>query len=143
MRRSLVRYYWILLIPGVLFSLVVIGLISIGLNQTVEVSCWFKMLIFSIVVANGLIFPIWWRILYFRSIKTEQRLSKKAFIRLQRGLILSACLGGLLLPIAYILGLSRVPMVITILIVLYAVYYYYPCKRRIQLDTKLFGLKEW
>lgn len=143
MTRKLKRTYFMLLSPAF------IGLIVVGLANEynffaigeIQISQVIAPVIFILSVIFAVALPVFLRSLFAHKIRNQKSISESDLIKFERSLIyavsivpylgLTACLFEL--PLFYITG--------TVLMSLYAVYYYYPSKKRIQFERRIFRVR--
>jgi len=94
--------------------------------------------IFILCIALAIAFPIFYRTLFAHKNRDLISVSEKKLLNFERTLINVAMITPYLALIAYFLDLPRFYTGSTVLIGLYAVYYFYPSKRRIAFDRKIF-----
>jgi hypothetical protein len=94
--------------------------------------------IFILCIASAVAFPIFYRTLFAHKSRDLISVSEKKLLNFERTLINVVMLAPYLALIAYFLDLPRFYTTSAILIGLYAVYYFYPSKRRIAFDRKIF-----
>jgi len=96
--------------------------------------------IFSVVFAVAL--PILCRSLFANKMRGRQYTSAGEWLRFERILLCVAMVTPFFALAAHILRLPRFHYAGTAIMALYAVYYYYPSKRRIAFDKRIFRVRE-
>jgi Ca2+/Na+ antiporter len=94
--------------------------------------------IFILCVALAIAFPIFYRTLFAHRNRDLISVSEKKLLHFERTLMCVAMMTPYLALIAYLLDLPRFYTASAFLIGLYAMYYFYPSKRRIAFDRKIF-----
>ena len=94
--------------------------------------------IFILCIALTIAFPIFYRTLFAHKNRDLISVSEKKLFNFERTLINVAMITPYLALIAYLLDLPRFYTASAFLVGLYAVYYFYPSKRRIAFDRKIF-----
>ena len=141
---SLKKIYLTALVPVVL-SIVTMGILekgfSIPLIPVMRVPVYFSPIVFVTAVLMGLVLPLLLRTLFAKKAALEGKVSTTAFFRFQRQLLISAMVTPYLGITALVLELQKFYVSATLLMALYAVYYYYPSQRRIDFDKRIFRIK--
>jgi hypothetical protein len=140
MSKELKKVYLILLLPSIFgFALACwaktydfIEINSIDFSEIAGPS------IFILCIALAIAFPIFYRTLFAHKSRDLRSVSEKKLLNFERTLINVVMITPYLALIAYFLDLPRFYTTSAILMGLYAVYYFYPSKRRIAFDRKIF-----
>ena len=140
MTEKLKKTYFFLLLPSVFgFALACWArthdLIEINSNTFIEIA---GASIFILCVALAIAFPIFYRTLFAHRNRDLISVSEKKLLNFERTLINVAMITPYLALIAYLMDLPRFYTASAFLFGLYAVYYFYPSKRRIAFDRKIF-----
>jgi len=140
MTAALKRAYLILLLPAIFgFAFTCLAktycFIEINSIQFIEIA---GPSIFILCIASAIAFPIFYRTLFAHKSRNLRSVSDKKLLNFERTLINVVMITPYLALIAYLLDLPRFYTTGAILIGLYAVYYFYPSKRRIAFDRKIF-----
>ena len=85
--------------------------------------------------------PIFFRTLFAHKIRHQKSTSEAELIKFERNFLYIALVAPYLMLVAYLLEFPRFYLAGTVLMALYAVYYYYPSKKRIQFERKIFRVK--
>ena len=101
----------------------------------------FAPLVFILSVVFAIAWPIFFRTLFAHKIRQKKRISEVDLIKFERSFLYIALVTPYLTLIAYLLEFPRFYLVGTVLMALYAVYYYYPSKKRIQFERRIFRVK--
>ena len=143
MAQELKRIYFALLIPAILALFLVYGAKEIGLipsnkkiSLTLIAPCVFVL---SVVCAVAL--PIFIRSLFAHSMRNERAVPEAALNRFERKLMIVSLLTPYFIIPAYLLEFPYFYFTAIVLTALYAVYYFYPSKKRIQFERRLFRVK--
>jgi hypothetical protein len=140
---ELKKIYFTLLVPAVL------GLVLIYLAKTLELFSITKTdylkfvapLIFVASVAFAVALPIFFRTLFAHKLRDEKSVSQVDLIKFERKLIHIALVTPYLILPAYILEIPSFYFGGTILMALYAGYYYYPSEKRVQFEKRVFRVE--
>jgi len=140
MTEKLKKIYFFLLLPSIFgFALAcwakAYDFIEINSINFIEVA---GPSIFILCIAFAIAFPIFYRTLFAHKSRDLIGVSEKKLLNFEGTLIKVVMITPYLALIAYFLELPRFYTASAILIGLYAVYYFYPSKRRIALDRKIF-----
>ena len=140
MTDKLKRTYLILLLPSILgFTLAggakAYGLIEIGSFNFIEIA---GPSIFILCIALAIAFPIFYRTLFAHKSRDLISVSEKELLKFERNLIYITLMTPYLALSAFFLELPRFYTTGTILMGIYAVYYFYPSKKRIAFDRRIF-----
>ena len=137
------KTYFTLLVPPVL------GLILIYLAKTLkplsishfESLKFLAPFIFVASVASAIGLPIFFRTLFAHKMRGEKSVSQPDLIKFERHLMYIALATPYLILPAYLFDIPRFYFGGTVLMSLYAAYYYYPSERRIEFERRVFRVK--
>ena len=143
MTHDLKRIYFILLLPAVA------GFIAIFALQHFHLVDWkitnipplIHPIVFIISVCFAVAFPILYRTVFANKRRHQTSTAEEDWLKFERNLLYIALATPYVSLIAQILQLSRFHLGGTIIMALYAVYYYYPSKRRIEYERHVFRVK--
>jgi len=140
MTKKLKKVYLTLLLPSIIGFALAGGaksydIFEIGSVNFVEIAGPF---IFILCIALAIAFPIFYRTLFAHKSRDLISVSDKKLLNFERTLINVVMITPYLALIAYFLDLPRFYTTGAVLMGLYAVYYFYPSKRRIAFDRKIF-----
>ena len=143
MSHDLKRTYFMLLLPAVLGFILIFAirhfhLLSFNIPQFPSAIPPF---IFIVSVCFAVALPIFYRTLFANKMRHQTRTSEGDWLKFERNLLYIAMITPYLGLIAQILQLPRFHLAGTIIMALYAVYYYYPSLRRIEFDRRVFRVK--
>ncbi len=140
MTDELKRTYFIFLLPSILgFTLAggakAYNFYRIGPNDFTEI---LAPSIFILSVTLALALPIFYRTFFAHRKRHTKSISEHELIKFERNLIYMTLVTPYLALTALVLELSRFYTAGTILMGIYAVYYFYPSKKRIALDRRIY-----
>ena len=143
MSHDLKRTYFTLLLPAVLGFILIFAirhfhLLSFNIPQFPSAIPPF---IFIVSVCFAVALPIFYRTLFANKMRHQTRTSEREWLKFESNLLYIAMITPYLGLIAQILQLPRFHLAGTIVMALYAVYYYYPSMRRIAFDRRVFRVK--
>jgi hypothetical protein len=140
---ELKKTYFTLLLPAVL------GLILSYVAKTfelfsiprIDILKFVSPLIFVASVAFAVALPIFFRTLFAHKRRHEKSVPQGDLIKFERNLLYIALVAPYLILPAYILEIASFYFGGTILMALYAGYYYYPSEKRIQFERRIFRVQ--
>ena len=143
MTHDLKRTYFILLLPAVagfvlIFALQHFHLVNFNISQIPPV---LYPVIFIVSVCFAVAFPIFDRTVFANKRRHQTHTAEDDWLKFERNLLYIALATPYVSLIAQILQLPRFHLAGTIIMALYAVYYYYPSKRRIDFERRIFRVK--
>jgi len=143
MADELRRTYFILLIPAIVGFIAIsivkkFSLIEFGYITSLEL---LAPLVFVLSVVFAIAWPIFFRTLFAHKIRHQKSISEADLINFERNFLYIALVTPYLMLTAYLLEFPRFYLAGTILMALYAVYYYYPSKKRMQFERRIFRVK--
>lgn len=97
--------------------------------------------IFILSVCFAIAFPIYYRITFVNKVKDKKSVSPELFIYFEKKFLYLVMVTPYLAVLAYLFQLPKFHFAGTILCTFYAVYYYFPSKRRMRFEQKLFRVK--
>jgi hypothetical protein len=143
MGEDLKRTYFILLVPAVLGFIVLF--LSLKLNwidlKLYQVPKILALTLFVLSVVFAVALPIFYRTLFANKIRHHTEISEAEWLKFERNSIRIALVTPYLTLAAHLLELPRFHLSGTILMALYAVYYFYPSKKRIAFERRIFRVK--
>ena len=143
MTKELKRSYFSLLIPAVLALAVLAGLKSFHLlPQTPTYPSgplgFLAPFVFVLAVFFAVGLPVFFRALFAHRMRERNTVAESDWLTFERTLIrISLVTPYLILP-AYLLEFPRFYLAGTALTALYAVYYFYPSRKRIRFERRMF-----
>ena len=143
MADALRRTYFALLIPAILGFIVISGfkaldLILIGQVGFMELLAPL-LLVLSVIFAVGL--PVFFRALFAHRVREQKSVSEADLLRFERTFLYIALVTPYLTLIGYLLEFPRFHLAGSVLMTLYAVYYYFPSQRRIRFEKRIFRVQ--
>jgi hypothetical protein len=140
MASELKKIYFMLVIPAVAALLAAyagrrLGLIPLQLNISITVIAPI-LFVFSVLFAIAL--PVFLRSLFAHRVRHQQRVSQAELIKFERKLLFVSLLTPYFILPAYLLDLPGFFFSATVLMALYAAYYFYPSRKRIQFEKRIF-----
>jgi MFS family permease len=140
---NLKRIYFTLLLPAVA------GFIAIFLMQHFHLVDWnipnipraIHPFVFIISVCFAVAFPILYRTVFANKMRHQTHTAEEDWLKFERNLLYIAMATPYVCLIAQILKLPRFHLGGTIIMALYAVYYFYPSKKRIDYERRIFRVK--
>jgi hypothetical protein len=134
------RFYWMALGP----ALTALGLVAVFFEAPSDTHQTPRSLAVAFLVAGGVsavALPLWQRILFGRKTTPDNPVNPDSFIGFQKRFMLSGLLAVYVIPLGFVCRIAQVPLFWIIIFALYAVYYYYPSKRRIMMDCRIFRVQ--
>ena len=143
MTHDLRQTYFALLLPAVagfilIFVLEHFHLVDWNIPRLPRVM---PPLIFVASVCFAVALPIFYRTLFASKKRHQTRTAEKEWKRFERNQLYIAMVTPYVGLIAQVLQLPRFHMAGTLIMGLYAVYYYYPSKKRIAFERRIFRVK--
>jgi hypothetical protein len=137
------RTYFTLLIPAVVGFIVIsagkkFNLVEFGYITSLEL---IAPLVFVLSVVFAIAWPIFFRTLFAHKIRHQKSIPEVDLIKFERHFLYIALVTPYLTLAAYLLEFPSFYLTGTVLTALYAVYYYYPSKKRIQFERRIFRVK--
>lgn len=143
MDADLRRTYFLLLLPA-LFGLLLAFLLQYldvleagGFQAPVFVA----PLLFVLCGVFALALPIFYRALFANRMRSRQSTPEAEWFRFERNLIFITLVTPYITLVAQALQLPRFHLAGTILMTLYALYYYYPSRRRLDFERRIFRVQ--
>ena len=143
MAKELKRDYLRLMIPAVVALALLLGvkaleLIPVRTLLSLGSQPFFAPFVFVLSVIFAVALPIFYRSLFAHRVRDEKSVPVKKWLRFERTLIhLSLVTVYLVLP-ACLFEFPRFYLAGTVLMALYAGYYFYPSRKRIEFERRLF-----
>lgn len=143
MQQQLLKTYFRFLIPAVL------GFAAGFLNHTGQLTDWFQqpaesswiVAVFVLALVFAVAAPIMVRTVFAHRRRERQHISESEFMAFERTLIRVALLSPYCAMIAYLYRFPEFYLAGSFLAALYAVYYFYPTRRRIQFEKRIFRVE--
>jgi hypothetical protein len=143
MHRQLKKKYVILLLPSVAGLAFIYGTKKIGLVDisATQLPGMVPPMVFILSVAFAVALPIFYRSCFAHRRRHCLSVSEKDLFSLEGNSIFLVMVTPYLALLAYLFELPRFHQCGTILMALYAVYYFYPSKRRLAFQLKIFRVQ--
>ena len=143
MTHDLKRIYFTLLLPAVA------GFIAVYALQHFHLVDWkipniapvIHPIVFIFSVCFAVAFPILYRTVFANKRRHQTTTAEEDWLKFERNLLYIALATPYVSLIAQILQLPRFHLTGTIIMALYALYYYYPSKKRIDFERRIFRVK--
>jgi len=137
------RTYFTLLIPAIVGFIAIsaakkFNLVEFGYITSLEL---IAPLVFVLSVVFAIAWPIFFRTLFAHKIRHQKSIPEVDLIKFERHFLYIALVTPYLTLAAYLLEFPSFYLAGTVLTALYAVYYYYPSKKRIQFERRIFRVK--
>lgn len=141
MAKDLKRNYFYIMTPALLGLAAVYAVKSLDLVADTAIGRapeFVAPVVFVLSVVFAVALPAFYRTLFAHRIRSAQSVSEAAWFKFERNLIhISLITPYLILP-AYLLEFPRFYLAGTVLMALYAGYYFYPSARRLQFERRMF-----
>ena len=143
MVHDLKRTYFTFLLPAIagfilFFVLQHFRLVSYTIPQIPRI---LYPIIFVVSVCFAVALPIFYRTVFANKRRHQIHTTEEDWLKFELNLLYIAMMTPYVALIAQILQLPRFHLGGTIIMALYAVYYYYPSKRRIEFERRIFRVK--
>ena len=140
MAEALRRTYFAILTPAILGFIVISGFKALGLIPIDQIG-YMKLLaplllVLSVIFAVAL--PMFFRALFAHRVREQKNVSEADLLRFERTFLYIALITPYLALIGYLFEFPRFHLAASVLMVLYAVYYYFPSQRRIRFEKRIF-----
>ena len=103
---------------------------------------FFPALFFTLSAITAIAGPLFLRTLFAHFMRDKKQVSKDNFEKFQKGLISISMLTPFFAFIAVVCEFEKFYSASIIILALYAIYYYFPSKKRIDFDKKIFRINE-
>jgi predicted RND superfamily exporter protein len=143
MDGELRKTYFMLLVPAVigfiaLFCIRSFHFLDLGTFQFRGIIAA-VLFILSVIFAIGL--PIFLRSLFAHRVRDQKSVSEVDLLQFERTFLYIALITPYVTLAAFLFEIPRFYCAGTVIMALYAVYYYYPSERRIQFERRIFRVK--
>lgn len=137
------RTYFCLLIPvivgfGAYFIAKIYDLVDFGPTEFQGI---LAPLLFILSVVFAIALPIFFRTLFANSVRDQKSVSEADLLKFERTFLYFALVTPYVTLAAYMLELPRFYVGGTVIMALYAAYYYFPSQKRIQFERRIFRVK--
>ncbi|MGM0383934.1 MAG: hypothetical protein ACQEQO_10635 [Thermodesulfobacteriota bacterium] len=143
MNNELTSSYFTILLPAVI-GFTIIGLlkvfkgITLGPIRYIE---FFAPAVFVVSVISAIAMPIFCRTFFANKMRDEKAVSLDDFVKFERRILYISLITPYLALIAFLFDFPKFHLAGSFLMAIYAAYYYYPSKRRITFDKRIFRVK--
>lgn len=143
MQKTLQRYYAIALIPVVCFftGFFLLKKLDLFIFEVDAVPPMIYQILFVLSAVSAFAAPLFIRSAFAHASRNRQSVSPDDFFVFQKRLLAASQITPYFAVAAMILGFPKFYSAAIILMALYSVYYYYPSRRRIEFDRKIFRVK--
>jgi len=129
MNNELTRTYFKILLPSI------IGFIITGLLKV------FEIIHFGPLRYIDFFAPVFSRTIFANEMRNEKSVSLEDFVTFERRILYISLITPYLALIAFLFDFPKFHLAGSFLMAIYAAYYYYPSKRRIAFDKRIFRVK--
>ena len=144
MADELRKTYFMLLMPAVVGFIVLFCIRSFHLFdlELIKFHGVFAppLFILSVIFAIGL--PIFFRSLFAHKVRDQKNVSEGDLLQFEQTFLYIALITPYVTLAAFLFEIPRFYCAGTVIMALYAVYYYYPSERRIQFERRIFRVKQ-
>ena len=139
MQKALVKHYLKINIPGIaaFIMLYIMGKLNVPVFIPVHHG-WIQVFMMIAVALSAVVLPLWYRISFVKKMKGKAHTDESDFIKFEKKFLTIASASVYVLIAGYLLALSRIPLSVMLLFVLYALYFYFPSEKRIRSEQKIF-----
>lgn len=143
MDHELRKSYFALLLPAFILLLLAYGAEQAGLIHTYQIQILniIAPLVFVLSVVLAVALPVFLRSLFAHQVRNQNRVLEADWLCFERRLLRVALLSPYLSSAAFLLEFPRFYFAGTLLTALYACYYFYPSRRRIAFEKRLFRVE--
>jgi hypothetical protein len=133
------RYFWLLLpaAAGITLTAALRSFLGGGLPVP-QIPVMVSVAVFVASVCTAVALPVLYRTLFAGRQRGRRQTPEGDWLKFERGLIYIAMATPYLALAAQLLALQRLHLAGTLIMSLYAGYYYYPSKRRLDYDRRMF-----
>ncbi len=144
MDKDFKKHYFKLITPTILLFLI------FGVSETFHLSLlkkftapsFFPTLFFILSAITAIAGPLFIRTYFAHSKRNEKQVSKESFKKFQKGLMNLSMLTPFFAFIAIVSEFEKFYCASIIMFALYSIYYYFPTKKRVDFDKKIFRVNE-
>ncbi len=144
MQQTLKKHYLSILLPGIIIFAISYLIYNTGGILSENTST--PRIISSIHVFLSAIFtflaPMWLKITAVNKLNKSKKIEISEFIRFEKLFISISLISVYIFISAYLFKLSKIPMSVVIIFCLYSIYYYYPSNKRVNLEKRIFRIKD-
>ena len=137
------RTYFTLLVPAMVgfaayFMAETYHLVDLGPTKSQEI---LAPLLFILSVVFAIALPIFFRTLFANSVRQKKSVSEADLLKFERTFLYIALVTPYIALAGYMFELPRFHLGGTVIMALYAVYYYFPSQKRIQFERRIFRVR--
>ena len=143
LEKKLQKLYFFIITPA--FLIIFLFFVSGKLNHVVVLDKAGRLISTAIMVFTAItstILPVWYKIILMKKFRTNKKITFETFAGYQYRIIITVAFSVYWVFPAYLYQLDEMPMVIIGFFVLYGLYYYYPSKKKIDAEKKLFEIDD-
>ncbi|RLD82441.1 MAG: hypothetical protein DRJ10_05050 [Bacteroidetes bacterium] len=141
LEKKLQKNYFLIVTPAILLILIFFILEKLGFTFVFQTSGKLvSTLIIILAASTSTILPIWYKLILIKRLKNKKKVSFEEFLTLQNKTIFTAAFSIYWIFPAYMYQIPNIPMLLISFFAIYALYYYYPSKRRIDMEKKTFRI---
>jgi len=144
MRLNLKKFYFVFVLPFFFLMILLFIIQKLGVQIVIYESS--KMISFVFLILSVLfafVVPLWYRLTFLKSWQDKEiELNRREFLNFEKNYMILPLITPYIIIVSYVFGVSKIPMGVIAIIGIYSVYYYYPSKRRYNLEKRIFNIKE-
>lgn len=141
MQKDLEKHYLRLVVPAaVLTALAAVAVYWFGFCLA-PVPAWVGVAFIAASALIGLIAPLWYKLAFVGKMKNQTQTSPHDFFAFEKNFLNLALAALYLPPAAILLNLAQWGIYTVVLIALYDAYFFFPSKKRIDFEKKIFRVK--
>lgn len=143
LEKKLQKLYFLIIAPA--FLIIFLFFVAekfdykVGFNKGGR---FISTVIMLFTVISSIILPVWYKILLFKKFRNDKKINFETFAGYQYRIIITVTFSIYWIFPAYLYQLEEMPLVIIGFFILYGLYYYYPTKKKIDAEKKLFKIDE-
>ncbi len=144
MEVQLKKCYVAMLAPAILGFIVVIAarkFSALDMGAVGSLQRFTAPVLFALSFACGVAFPLLFRTLFVHKNRHEKRIPEDVLFRFERNTLYIALITPYVCLVGFFLEIPRFHLVGSLLASFYAVYYFYPSRKRIQYERRIFRAK--
>jgi hypothetical protein len=141
LEKKLQKNYFLIVTPAILFIFVFYLIEKNGVQLPFAFGGKVVSTVIIILAAStSSILPIWYKLLLIKNLRNKKQVSYEEFTSLQNKVTITAAFTIYWVFPAYMYQVPEMPMLLIAFFAIYALYYYYPSKRRIDMEKKTFRI---
>lgn len=144
MQQTLKKHYLSILLPGVIIFAIIYLIYNTGgiLSENTSTPRAISAIHVILSAAFTFLVPMWLKITAVNNLNKTKKIEISEFIKFEKSYISTSLVSVYIFISGYLFKLSKIPMSVVIIFCLYAIYYYYPSMRRINLEKRIFRIKD-